>query len=168
MPPASGYTPYAPPLPSSNPYQSPNPWSENFPYQGYVVADRGRALAKVKGPAILMLVYSALLGLGGIAMGGFMPFVMDEMNHEERSVMLAIVGIGVILCLAAGAFNFWIGLRMMKLRSYALAMTAVVLTFIIGFLTCLPLMLVGIWPLIVLLDGEVKACFDQPDSGLLK
>ena len=165
MPPAAGYPfPYAPPLPSSNPYQSPNPWSENFPYPGYVLADRGRALAKVKGPAILMLIYSSLLGLGGIAMGAFIPFILEDMNRDEGPVMLVILGVGVFLCLAAGAFNFWAGLRMMKLRSYALAMTAVVFTFIIGFLTCLPLLLVGIWPLVVLLDSEVKACFDQPEQ----
>jgi hypothetical protein len=55
---------------------------------------------------------------------------------------------------------------MLKLRSYALAMTAVVFTFVIGFLACLPLMLVGIWPLVVLLDAEVKACFDRPEAGV--
>ena len=165
--PSPGYPPpYVPPLPSSNPYQSPNPWSENFPYQGYAIPDRGRALAKVKGPAILMLVYSGLLSLCGIALGGMMPFILEDMSREEGSVMMAVLGVGTFLCLAAGVFNFWAGWRMMKLRSYAVAMTAVVFSFLIGFLTCLPLMLVGIWPLIILLDSEVRACFDQPETGL--
>jgi hypothetical protein len=79
--------------------------------------------------------------------------------------MTVVLGVSSFLCIASGGFIFWAALRMLKLRSYSLAITAVVFTFVIGFLACLPVMLVGIWPLIVLLDAEVKACFDRPDAS---
>lgn len=92
--------------------------------------------------------------------------MVADMNRDEQPVMTVILGVCSFLCIASGSFIFWAALRMLKLRSYALAMTAVVFTFVIGFLACLPLMLVGIWPLVMLLDAEVKACFDRPDAGV--
>lgn len=72
-PPSAGYAPPQPP--SSNPYQAPNPWQDNFYAPGYFqFADRGRALSKVKGPAVLMMVYSTLLALGGVVLACCIPF----------------------------------------------------------------------------------------------
>jgi hypothetical protein len=49
---------------------------------------------------------------------------------------------------------------MRQLRSWGLALTATVLTFVIGGLVCIVLMLLGIWPLIVLVDSKVKRAFE--------
>jgi hypothetical protein len=163
-PPAAGYAPAQPP---SNPYQAPSPWADNFYAPGYFqFADRGRALQKIKGPAVLMIVYGTLLALGGVVLACCIPFMVADMNRDEQPVMTVVLGVSSFLCIASGGFIFWAALRMLKLRSYGLAMTAVVFTFIIGFLACLPVMLVGIWPLVVLLDAEVKACFDRPEASI--
>lgn len=113
-----------------------------------------------------MQVYGVLLVVGGIALVGFLPLILHDMPRNDQPVMLVILGICAFFCLAVGAFTFWAAMRMKALRSYSLVMSAVVVTFLVGFLACLPAMILGIWPLIVLLDGEVKACFDRPDTGL--
>ena len=159
--------PYQPQFPSQNPYQAPNPWGDNFYSPGYVpVADRGRALSKVFGPAILMQIYGAVIVISGITLAISIPFIVADAPRNDQIAIIVLVGVGVFFCVALGAFTFWGGMRMKALRSYTLVMTAVVITFLIGFLTCLPAMVLGIWPLIVLLDGEVKACFDRPDARL--
>lgn len=113
-----------------------------------------------------MQIYGGLLVVGGIVLAGFLPLIVHDMPRDEQPVMLVILGICAFFCLAVGAFTFWAAMRMKALRSYGVAMAAVVVMFLIGFLACLPAMLIGIWPLVVLLDGEVKACFDRPDAGL--
>ena len=113
-----------------------------------------------------MQIYSALLVVGGIALGGFIPWVVADAPRNDQPIILGLLGVCIFFCVAVGAFTFWAAMRMKALRSYALAVSAVVVIFLVGFLACLPAMLVGIWPLIALLDGEVKACFDRPDAGL--
>ncbi|MBC7855850.1 MAG: hypothetical protein IAF94_20675 [Pirellulaceae bacterium] len=104
--------------------------------------------------------------VGGIVLAGFLPLIVHDMPRDELPIMLGLLGVCIFFCVAVGAFTFWAAMRMKALRSYSLAMSAVVVTFLVGFLACLPAMILGIWPLIVLLDGEVKACFDRPDTGL--
>ena len=160
--PPAGFAP--PPNPyQPNPYQPPNPWAD-APYgPGYFrPPDRNRALAKVQGPGILMQVYSGLIVLSGIGLGILAPFAFLDKRGDDGPVVGVFLGVFAILCLTSGVFIFWAAMRMKALRSYGLALSAVIFTFLVGFLACLPLMLVGIWPLIVLLDAEVKACFDQP------
>jgi hypothetical protein len=178
---STGYGPpptYAPPyqpqfpgqFPPPNPYQSPNPWGDASPgyYPGYYqVADRNRALSKVFAPAIFMQVYSGLLMLGAFALAAIAPFVLDEIPRNEQPFFIGVIGVGVFLGLVLGGFSYFAGMRMRTLRSYTLVMAAVIAIFGIGLLTCLPLVFLGIWPLIVLLDGEVKACFDKPERSLL-
>ncbi len=118
------------------------------------------------GPAILMQVYGGLVVVSGITLAACIPFLIADAPRNDWPVIVVLLGICVLFCVALGGFTFWAAMRMKALRSYSLAMAAVVITFLIGFLACLPAMLVGIWPLIALLDGEVKACFDRPDAGL--
>lgn len=123
-------------------------------------------MSKVAGPAILMQVYGALLLVGGIVLAVLSPFISAELGPNDKPVVLAMLGVCIVVCLALGALIFWAAMRMKALRSYALAMSAVVVIFLVGFLACLPAMVVGIWPLVVLLDGEVKACFDRPEAPM--
>ena len=54
------------------------------------------------------------------------------------------------------------GYRMRQLRSWGLALTATILVFVaggMGGLIGLLLMLLGIWPMIVLVDNKIKRAF---------
>jgi hypothetical protein len=123
--------------------------------------DRNRALGKIQGPAILMQIYGVLLGLGGVGCLVAAPFIVPAMEGEDQIVLSVFMGIGM-LGIPFGLLTLWAGTRMKALRSYGLAMTAVVLIFVIALLACVPAVIVGIWPLVALLDAEVKASFDKP------
>ena len=143
-----------------NPYSdlAANPY--HMPFMPAWQPDRARALSKVKGPGILMQAYGILICLAGIGCMA-MPFVVPEMNEDDKIALWFIFGLGT-LGLPVGVLTFWAGTRMKSLRSYGLAMTAVILTFVIAFLACLPAVIIGIWPLVALLDADVKASFDKP------
>ena len=176
--PASYQTPFQPQAPNQfsdqysppgsyppNPYQAPNPWGENFYSPGYYnYVDRNRALSKAFGPAIFMQVYSGLILLGGIALAAFVPFAVHDMRGDDQAILIGIMGFGVFLCLLLGGLTFFAGMRFKILRSYGFVMTVVIGTLVIGFLTCLPAMFLAIWPMVVLMDSEVKACFDRPEG----
>jgi hypothetical protein len=149
---------------------------DEFDDRYYDIRRRGRysrveARSKVIGPAILLQVYggllflSAFLGIFGViyavtelGRGGKNPGGMKE----DDAIMLIICSIlGMVGGFLFGPIIFVGGYRMQRLRSWGLALTATVLTFVFGGLTCLPLMLVGIWPLVVLVDSDVKRGFHQ-------
>jgi len=69
-------------------------------------------------------------------------------------------GLVVGLALVIGLIIIVAGHRMRKLQSYPLAMTATALLFVAA-IGCAPLALLGIWPLIVLLDADVKWAFSK-------
>jgi hypothetical protein len=53
--------------------------------------------------------------------------------------------------------------RMEQLRSYRLAMTGTMLFLVSGLVLCAPLALLGIWPLLVLLNADVQWPFTDSE-----
>lgn len=124
---------------------------------------RDAALAKVRGPAVLMQVMGGLVALASLAML-LLLLTPDGRNDEVLPVMLAIFApIG----LAVGGFTVYCGGRLKSLQSYGLVMTGVVLLLAVGFAICPFAALPAIWPLIVLLDAGVKRHFQSlpPDDA---
>lgn len=141
-----------------------------FLRRGY---DRDQALSRVQGPAILLIVVGVLVLLLGLGCLGFAGYGLTEAaaasnnpyrSSKQQDDMVAVVflTIGAFVNFALGAFLIFAGIRMRALRSYGVCMAAVILTFVVGGLACLPLLLAGIWPLVVLVDSNVKAAFDTP------
>jgi hypothetical protein len=128
---------------------------------------RSSAQSKVVGPGTLLQVYGGLLCLGAVLFcvaGGLVAFAEDM---KDRGPVAFACGIGAVACLVVGPIVLAGGTRMKALRSYGLVLTSVILVFVIGILTCVPAAVIGIWPLVVLLDGEVKAAFDESAQGEL-
>jgi len=61
-----------------------------------------------------------------------------------------------------GQRDFLGWMKLKNLQSYGWAMAAVVVTFALAVLVCPFTIVVGIWPLVVLLDPDVKASFGTP------
>jgi hypothetical protein len=116
---------------------------------------REQALAKVRGPGITLIVYGLLWGLGGM----LLPLAMlaDEFRNDDVAQVMIPVLAG--LSMVVGAFTIFCGTRLMALRSYALIMVCVVVTVIAGIMICPLLAVAAIWPLVVLLDNNVKQHF---------
>ncbi len=182
-------TPYMPPPP---PHDG-EPDRESYPPPPYPVAGDGRdaAAAAVKGPAVAMMV-AASLGAFLSCVGIVLSLVLEpdaalkwlhEMNPAQPTIALPFTGagraIGVVEgVLFAGAYAFTIfgASRMMKLRSWGLALTAAIVTLVNcgggysaalgvpfgvygGGCCCLVGLPVGIWTIVVLARPEVKAAF---------
>lgn len=157
--------PPAYPQPYVNPYQTPNVFADGG-YPGYPPGymwqpDRARALAKVQGPGILLQVYGVLLCLSAIGMVALIPVALQSDNEDDRTILPVVFAVAALIALVSGGFTIWCGIWLKTLRNYVLVVTCVILTSIVGFLICIPAVLVGIWPLIALNDAEVKACFDK-------
>jgi hypothetical protein len=120
------------------------------------------ALDKASGPAILLIVYGVLclVAVPVLLVSG----AVAAAQKRPDAAAVALCLLGSLLCLAAGGLTVAGGIRMRVLRNYGLAMASVIVVFVVGLLICAPVALVGIWPLVVLLDPEVKASFDQPDE----
>src|SRR5260370_25205957 len=113
--------------------------------------DKGRA--KVAFPAILLQVYGVVVFLVSL-------FAIERgITHHTQMDNVPIFIFGGIWGLVAAVVIFIGGYCMYRLRALGMALTATILCLASGLLTCVPLGLIGIWPLIVLLNADVKAAF---------
>lgn len=135
--------------PFTNPYATGIKWEPN----------RVLAQSKVQGPGILLQIYGVLVCLAGFACLALIPLAFAQPNVDDQIGLTVVACLGVAFGVPLGAVTLWGGTKMKRLQSYGLAMAAVVITFVIGFLVCPIAIIAGIWPLVVLLDAEVKACF---------
>jgi hypothetical protein len=119
---------------------------------------RDQALEKVKGPGILLQIMGILWVLTAISLPALALFVKEQ----DRGPVIMFCLVCEVFLLPVGIITWLSGSRMKALRSWGLVLTSVILTFVMGILFCMPLALVGIWPLVVLLDANVKNCFDRP------
>ena len=120
---------------------------------------RSVVLAKVTGPAILLMVYGGVCFVAAAGLLVLVPLMAFQKPRDPGA--LAICALGVPLALLTGGLTFAGGLRMRVLRNYGLVLASVIVVFVVGLLACIPMAAVGIWPMIVLQDPEVKACFDR-------
>ena len=158
-------SPFAP----SSPFAPANPFADS-PQGGYYgpgqfypsfapAMTREQALAKVSGPAVLLIVYGLLWLVAGFAV----PLLLLTPEAKDDEAILLMVLIFAPICIGVGAFTMFSGWRMKRLRSYGLIMTCVVITIGLGILTCPMLAIVAVWPLAVLLDLNVKPHFLTPN-----
>lgn len=126
---------------------------------------------QVRGPAIALIVTAGLgmlnaaggIVLNALSIGGF-QFLPQTGDQTERALTSLLGGFGIIqsvVHLALGVLILFGALRMMKLRSYTLAMTSTVLAMVPCLSPCCILGLpLGIWALVVLNKPEVKGAFN--------
>lgn len=139
------------------------------------VGDPARAAAMVKVPAMIILVMAVIGGLLTLAMlgarnplldwllnAGF-PLDANARNAIQQArdaglgiadVLQALFGVAINTLVAVGA------LKMQRLESWGLALTAAILTILpCGGCCCLIGIPIGVWALVVLNKPEVKAAF---------
>lgn len=168
---------------SDNSYNSPDRMSDQEFISGGGADPREVAKAKLATPAIALLIVgilSVLASLWGVGsalynranadaftaqfdevreqIGEDNPFIpvidlMISANAGPWLVITNIVGLLVSLLIVAGA------LRMKSQKSYALSVVAAIMAMLpIGSCCCIGLP-IGIWALIVLMNGDVKQSF---------
>lgn len=94
-----------------------------------------------------------------------MAFVMVSIlsGAAKDPVEAAILfGVFVLFYGASGAFILYAGSSMQRLSNYGLVLGAIVFGMVSSFFTCMPLCLLGIWPLVVMLDPTVRDSFRSP------
>lgn len=126
------------------------------------------AAARVKGPAIALIVIAALGILGQLLsmlanLAGMRSMPSDLPPQYERWVTMMSGGLGVlatVVALAIGGLIIYGAMKMMSLENYGLAMAASIVAMVPCLSPCCCLGLpVGIWALVVLSNAEVKAAF---------
>jgi hypothetical protein len=124
--------------------------------------------SRVKGPAIALIVVSALGILGQIAsmlahLAGVRSAPANMPPEMERWVTMMSGGLGIVatvLTVAVGALIIYGAMKMMNLQNYGLAMAASIVAMIPCLSPCCCLGIpVGIWAIVVLSNAEVKAAF---------
>jgi len=136
------------------------------PIQPAMPAAGGDAAERVNGPAIGLIVVAVLGALlqifsviKNLVMGSAIP--ANAQVPAWLSMLTGPLGVvlGVIGILVSGVILFG-ALKMKKLESYGLAMTASIIAMIPCFSPCCLLGLpIGIWALVVLSKPEVKSAF---------
>lgn len=133
--------------------------------------DVGAAAAKVKGPAIALLV-TAVLGIlyylvnCVVAVAGVTLFKQElpgSFPPELRAVLEGMQGpLAVFSSLALVALNAFVlfgAIKMLKLKSHGFALAACIVAMLPCQCCCVLGLPFGIWGLVVLLKPEVKAAF---------
>ena len=147
------------------------------PGGGYQIED-AQPPGKVTAPAIALIVVGALntlyglwvliQSLAGANEGGELPPEMRENPefvelYEKIEPFSSTISLSVSLIVTiAGALILFAGIRMLKLRSYGLAVTGSILAAIpcISIMACCGIgEAVGIWALVVLMSPDVKVLF---------
>ncbi|HET8645250.1 MAG TPA: hypothetical protein VFO85_07160 [Vicinamibacteria bacterium] len=126
------------------------------------------AAARVKGPAISLIVITALGIVGQIIsmvanLAGMSTMPANLPPDAERWVSLMSGGLGVVLTLvtlAVGGLIIFGAMKMMKLQGYGLAMAVSIIAMVPCLSPCCCLGIpAGIWAIVTLTNAEVKAAF---------
>lgn len=144
---------------ASNPYLSPQ-------------ADRGLppvnwelVQAKVRAPAIAMLVVSGLMTAFSLVV--ILVSIFGAINGNARLEAVVLRLIPLIIPLAVSSTIAVGAMKMRRMESYGLAITAAVLSMLPCHQCCILSMPFGIWALIVLLETPVKQAFQLREAGSL-
>lgn len=173
-PPPGGYGPppggygappggYGAPPPGGGYGAPPGGFGGGFGPPGYGPGGSAEAEGKVKAPAIIMIVCSAigiLLQFASVLMN-VVGAGMGAGNAEYSQLASGAMGIVFnIIAICVGSFCIFGLMKMMKLESRAMSYTAVILSMIPCFGSCWCINLfIGIWALMVLSDQQVKESF---------
>jgi hypothetical protein len=127
------------------------PWRRRY--------SRAAALKKVKPPAIFLQVLGVVWIVAAIATVVISLFVPVG-DPDYVAIMCACIG-GALLGIGLGAVTFLAGMRMKALQSYSFVLAVIIVTMVVGVLTCIPLAAIPIWPLVVLVGADVRAGFEM-------
>ncbi len=130
-------------------------------------AGRDQARERVSLPATLLMIAAGLgsiwhllalaLGLLGMGLGGLAPAATDE---RVRSLFSGGLGIATaLLGMVVSAAMLFGAMRMRALESYGFAIVASILALLPCCPCCFVTLPAGIWSLVVLVDGNVRAAF---------
>ena len=149
---------------SVNPFQTPDPVStpgtENAPL-------RDDALSRVAGPANAMMIYG-VLALALVVVNVTLAFVvgLDPMglgvppaDEAERIVQMIGMGFGSVIPFLIYGLVLFGALKMKRLESYGLAMTAAILSLFPCSVCCVIGLPFGIWSIVVLSNPQVRSAF---------
>lgn len=126
------------------------------------------AAARVKAPAITLIVITALGILGQLLLtvmnlAGMrsMPTNLPPEFDRWSGVLSGGLGVvGMVVTLAIGGLIIFGAMKMMSLQSYGLAMAASIVAMVPCLSPCCCLGIpTGIWAIVVLANAEVKAAF---------
>ena len=126
------------------------------------------ALAKVKPPAVTLIIISGLGVLAQLArmvagLGRAITLPADAPPQFERLAHMMtgpLALVSLLFGLAVCGFIIFGAVKMMNLQSYGLAMAAAIVASIPCISPCCCLaMIPGIWSIVVLTNAEVKAAF---------
>jgi hypothetical protein len=119
----------------------------------------------VASPALVMKVWGVfwmLLAMGLIAVA-IAAATMGRPGDDSREAMLVFGTLGVLF-LVSGSLLLAGGICLGRLRAYGFVVATIIFGMISGFFLCLPFCLLGIWPLTVLFDPNVKQAFISSHS----
>ncbi len=123
-------------------------------------------MGRVKGPAIGLIATAVLGGVGGLVGLVINILGVGASAMEVQEGMMFAMGSGAIgiiqavVGLAVAGFIVFACLKMMKLESWGMALTASILAMVPMLSPCCLLGIpFGIWALIVLMDQGVKSAF---------
>lgn len=146
----SGGTPFG--SQGVNPYQAPATAGSPTPMS------RATAMDRVRGPAIGMLVAGIVsLVLQLVVIGAVIVTAISQQGPTEViffQILGQSFGMAASLLMIAGA------VKMKNLSSYPLAMAGTIVAMLPCGSCCVISLPFGIWGLIVLLDNQVKSCFE--------
>lgn len=133
---------------------------------------REPALQAVKGPAIALMIIAGLgaayYGLSGIftlITGGAMfhqelpPNISPQVRELIQGMQGPMIGVGNLVIAALNGLVFFGALKMLRLQSHGLAVTAAVIAMLPCQCCCVLGLPFGIWALVVLNRPEVKSQF---------
>jgi len=159
-PPGSPENPYASPTSSSPAGAPPLVYGDLQMYAASRVAGPATALIVVMAISIALTILGILFSLFAVGMAGFEeglgrgnePFPL--MLSGGTNVLQGVVGLVIGIVVIVGA------LKMKRLESYGFAMAAAILAMVPCLSPCCYLGLpFGIWAIVVLSDGQVRAAF---------
>ena len=168
--------PYAPATGgAANPYQAPASYNQSTGW-GMMTASRESVVAKVKPPAIGLMIYAGLslvfLVINVISSflnpNGITRIMQNAQNDAER--LGGVIGLVLVIVVTIiPAVLIFIGApKMMNLQSRGLALTAAIAGCVPCNLCCLLGLPIGIWSIVVLLQPDVKAWFSMSQqSGMM-
>jgi hypothetical protein len=131
------------------------------PYYQQALARAGQteqlAREQLAVPAVLLMVWGGVWILMALAAWGISIAAAID-GKDPLLPILIFAGIGVWLAIS-GALVFVGGLCLRRLRRYRLALGVTLYGVAAGIVLCLPLSLLGIWPLVILLRPKVRQAF---------
>jgi hypothetical protein len=174
--PLSAFPEFASALPPSpGPGSAPMPGAAPAPFGAAPGDDggRARALSLVSGPAISLIVATAigialavvgiLMQILGLGMAGMSQFENNENAEMVRMMQMYSGVMGIVLrsvAIIVGIFIILGCVKMKKLENYGIAMTVSIIAMVPCLSPCCCLGLpFGIWALVVLNKPEVKQYF---------